>query len=77
MIKRTPTATKQPKYILVKEFILYYENKGIKVFDSSAKRKEEYCGPIIENNFIHFKGNKKILIFYYYKKCLVFEEYLL
>jgi hypothetical protein len=23
----------------------HYENKGIKVFDSSTKGKEEYCGP--------------------------------
>jgi hypothetical protein len=43
--ERTSTATREPKCILVKEFILYYENKEIKVFDSSAKGKEEYCGP--------------------------------
>jgi hypothetical protein len=42
--ERTPTVTREPKCILVKEFVLYYENKGIKVFNSSAKGKEEYCG---------------------------------
>jgi hypothetical protein len=43
--ERTPTVIREFKCILVKEFILYYENKGFKVFDSSAKGKEEYCGP--------------------------------
>jgi hypothetical protein len=43
--ERTPTVTREPKCILVKEFILYYESKGIKVFDSSAKGEEEYCKP--------------------------------
>jgi hypothetical protein len=43
--ERTPIGTREPKCILVKEFILYYGNKQIKVFDSSAKGKEEYCGP--------------------------------
>jgi hypothetical protein len=38
--ERTPTATREPKCILVKEFIFYYESKGIKVFDSSAKGEE-------------------------------------
>jgi hypothetical protein len=43
--ERTPTAAREPKCILVKEFILYYKNKRIEVFDSSAKGEEEYYGP--------------------------------
>jgi hypothetical protein len=42
MLKRE---LQESKCIHVKEFILYYENKGIKVFDSSARGKDEYCGP--------------------------------
>jgi hypothetical protein len=40
--ERTPSATRELKYLLVKEFILHYEGKGFKVFDSSAKGAEEY-----------------------------------
>jgi hypothetical protein len=43
--ERTPSATREFKCLLVKEFILYYDSKDIKVFDSSARGKEEYCGP--------------------------------
>jgi hypothetical protein len=43
--KRTPSGTRELKCLLVKEFILYYNNKNIKVFDSLAKGKEEYYGP--------------------------------
>jgi hypothetical protein len=43
--KKNLIVTKEPKCIFVKKFILYYENKRIKVFDSSAKRKEKYCKP--------------------------------
>jgi hypothetical protein len=43
--ERTPSATRDIKCLLVKEFILYYDNQNIKVFDSSARGKDEYCGP--------------------------------
>jgi hypothetical protein len=33
------------KILLVKEFILYYYNKNIKIFDTLAKGAQEYCGP--------------------------------
>jgi hypothetical protein len=42
--ERSPSATKELKCLLVKEFILYYDNKNVKVFDSSAKGAQEYCG---------------------------------
>jgi hypothetical protein len=43
--ERSPSATRELKCLLVKEFILYYDNKNTKVFDSSAKGAKEYCGP--------------------------------
>jgi hypothetical protein len=44
-ISTIPVDQGESKCTLVKEFILYYDNKGFKVFNSSAKGKEEYCGP--------------------------------
>jgi hypothetical protein len=35
--ERTPSPTKKLKCLLVKEFLLYYNNENIKVFDTSAK----------------------------------------
>jgi hypothetical protein len=62
--ERTPSATREFKCLLVKEFILYYNNKNIKIFDSSVKGKEEYCGPPqLSNNPICFKRNEKSLFF--------------
>jgi hypothetical protein len=43
--ERTPSASREFKCLLVKDFILYYNSKDIKVFDSSARGKDEYCGP--------------------------------
>jgi hypothetical protein len=47
MIKkeRTPSATREFKCLLVKEFILHFQRKGFKIFDPSARGKDEYCGP--------------------------------
>jgi hypothetical protein len=42
--KRTLFVTRELKCLLVKEFLLYNDNKNIKVFDSSAKGAQEYCG---------------------------------
>jgi hypothetical protein len=43
--ERTKFATREFKCSLVKEFLLYYKNKDITVFDPSAREKDEYCGP--------------------------------
>jgi hypothetical protein len=42
--ERTPSATRELKCLLVKEFILYYDNENSKIFDPSAKGAQEYCG---------------------------------
>jgi hypothetical protein len=42
--ERFPTTTRESKYPLVKEFLLYYENKRIKIFDFLAKVEKECCG---------------------------------
>jgi hypothetical protein len=72
--ERISTASREHKCILVKEFILYYENKRIKVFDSSAKGEEEYCGPCQLSRITPFPLSRiKNPTSYYYKKCLVFR----
>jgi hypothetical protein len=43
--ERTPSATREFKCQPVKEFILHFQKKGLQVFDSSARGKDEYCGP--------------------------------
>jgi hypothetical protein len=81
--ERSPSATRELKCLLIKEFILYYNNKNTKVFDSSAKGAQEYCGPCQLSGIVSLEltglKNPYFVLFqkiFKFKKISIIDAYL-